>query len=95
MLAEKWRPFGETIFTTMTQMARRCGAIDLGQGYPNFDGPEWVKEAAAAAINAGENQYPQGIGVARLRNAVAASTLEEWGFQSVPARPGHGIHHAY
>lgn len=84
MLAEKWRPFGETIFTTMTQMAHRCGAIDLGQGYPNFDGPEWVKKAAIAAINAGENQYPQGIGVARLREAVAVSTREEWGLEYDP-----------
>jgi N-succinyldiaminopimelate aminotransferase len=84
MLAEKWRPFGETIFTTMTQMARRFGAIDLGQGYPNFDGPEWVKEAAIASIKAGENQYPHGIGVPRLRKAVAASTLEEWGLEYDP-----------
>jgi len=79
MLAARWRPYCETIFTTITTLARECGAIDLGQGYPNFDGPEWVKAAAADAMARGENQYPPGIGIPRLRQAIADSTREEWG----------------
>jgi len=84
MLAAKWRPYGETIFTTMTALARECGALDLSQGYPNFDGPEWIKAAAAEAIAAGENQYPPGIGLPRLRQAIATSTEAEWGLRFDP-----------
>ncbi len=79
MVAEKWRPFGETIFTTMTILARECNALDLSQGYPNFDGPEWIKAAAIEAIEKGENQYPPGIGLPILRRAIADATREEWG----------------
>ncbi len=78
MLAEKWRPFGETIFTTMTRLAHECGAIDLSQGYPNFDGPAWIRKAAAEAMERGKNQYAPGIGIPELREAVARSTQEEW-----------------
>jgi len=83
-LAEKWRPFGETIFTTMTELARSCGALDLSQGYPDFDGPEWVREAAREAIRTGLNQYPPGIGLPELRRAVADSMREEWGLAYDP-----------
>ncbi len=86
MLAEKWRPFGETIFTTMTSLAREHGAIDLGQGYPNFDGPEWVKAAAAGAMAKGHNQYPPGIGLPELRQAISGSTEEEWGLEYDPVK---------
>ncbi len=86
MLAEKWRPFGETIFTTMTDLARECRALDLSQGYPNFDGPEWIKEAAMDAIRSGDNQYPPGIGLPRLRRAIARSTREEWELEYDPDR---------
>lgn len=78
MLAEKWRPFGETIFTTMTRLANECRAIDLSQGYPNFDGPAWIRQAAAEAIERGKNQYAPGIGIPELREAIQRSTLEEW-----------------
>ena len=50
------RPFGNTIFSTMTQLAMRHGAVNLGQGFPDFDGPAHVKQAAIAAIEAGHSQ---------------------------------------
>ncbi len=65
-------PFGQTIFTEMTRLATEHGAINLGQGYPNFDGPEFVREAAAEAIAAGHNQYAPSGGVPALTGAVAA-----------------------
>jgi N-succinyldiaminopimelate aminotransferase len=61
---------GTTIFTEMTALAARTGAINLGQGFPDTDGPRQAIEAAIAALNAGENQYPPLPGVPSLREAV-------------------------
>ncbi|KNA05988.1 hypothetical protein SOVF_185260 [Spinacia oleracea] len=55
----------------MSQLAIKHGAINLGQGSPNFDGPEFVKEAAIQAINDGKNQYARGYGVSDLNSAIA------------------------
>jgi len=63
--------FGETIFAEMSALAARTGAVNLGQGFPDTDGPSEVAEAAIAAIRAGENQYPPGLGIAPLRQAIA------------------------
>jgi N-succinyldiaminopimelate aminotransferase len=63
--------FGTTIFAEMSALAERTGAINLGQGFPDTDGPSEVAEAAIEAIRAGYNQYPPGIGYPALRNAVA------------------------
>ena len=63
--------FGETVFTGITELARIHGAVDLGQGYPNFDGPEFVKEAATEAIRAGHNQYARMYGEPVLNEAIA------------------------
>ncbi len=63
--------FGETVFTGITELARAHGAVDLGQGYPNFDGPDFVKEAAVAAIGAGHNQYARMYGEPILNEAIA------------------------
>ncbi|NND02723.1 MAG: aminotransferase, partial [Acidimicrobiia bacterium] len=52
-------PFGETIFTTITALAQKHDAINLGQGFPNFDGPQFVKDAAERAMRDGANQYPR------------------------------------
>src|SRR6478672_13934948 len=72
-LVERLRPFGTTIFAEMSALAIETGAINLGQGFPDTDGPAVVKQAAIDAINEGRgNQYPPGIGVAELRHAVAA-----------------------
>jgi N-succinyldiaminopimelate aminotransferase len=64
--------FGTTIFSEMSALAVATGAINLGQGFPDTDGPAEVAEAAIAAIRAGHNQYPPGPGIPELRQAVAA-----------------------
>lgn len=71
-VAKRLQPFGETIFTTITQLAVAHDAINLGQGFPNFDGPDFVKDAAAEAIDRGENQYPRSFGIGPLVEAIAA-----------------------
>jgi len=60
-----------TIFTVMSALAAEHGAINLGQGFPDVDGPEELRRAAAAAILAGPNQYPPMMGLPALREAVA------------------------
>ena len=71
-LVERLRPFGTTIFAEMSALAVETGAINLGQGFPDTDGPDVVKQAAVDAINAGHNQYPPGIGIPELRAAIRA-----------------------
>jgi N-succinyldiaminopimelate aminotransferase len=71
-LVERMQGFGTTIFAEMSALAVATGAINLGQGFPDEDGPEAVRDAAVAAIREGRNQYPPGIGVPELRHAVAA-----------------------
>ena len=63
---------GTTIFTEMTALAVRTGAINLGQGFPDTDGPVAVIEAAVAALRGGENQYAPLPGVPALREAIFA-----------------------
>ncbi|WUD74512.1 pyridoxal phosphate-dependent aminotransferase [Streptomyces sp. NBC_00510] len=68
--------FGTTIFAEMSALAVRTGAINLGQGFPDTDGPEEVREAAVRALRDGRgNQYPPGPGVPELRRAVAEHQL--------------------
>jgi N-succinyldiaminopimelate aminotransferase len=64
-----------TIFAEMSALAARTGAINLGQGFPDVDGPASVAQAAADAIAGGANQYPPGPGIAELREALAAAVL--------------------
>jgi N-succinyldiaminopimelate aminotransferase len=63
--------FGTTIFAEMTALAVSTGAINLGQGFPDTDGPKEIADAAIDAIRAGHNQYPPGIGIPELRHAIA------------------------
>jgi N-succinyldiaminopimelate aminotransferase len=67
------RPFGTSIFTEMTVLAQQHGAINLSQGFPDFDGPDEVKRAAADAIFKGPNQYSPSTGQPILRQAIAES----------------------
>ena len=60
-----------TIFEVMSRLAIEQKAINLGQGFPDVDGPEDVRRAAADALMAGPNQYPPMMGVPELRQAVA------------------------
>ncbi|MGH2945912.1 MAG: pyridoxal phosphate-dependent aminotransferase [Solirubrobacteraceae bacterium] len=71
-MASRLAGFGTTIFTEMSALAERTGAINLGQGFPDEDGPAEVLEAAAAAMRAGHNQYAALAGVPALRSAIAA-----------------------
>ena len=72
MIASRLSGFGTTIFTEMSALAERTGAINLGQGFPDEDGPPEVLEAAEAALRAGHNQYAPLGGVGALREAIAA-----------------------
>ena len=72
---------GTTIFTTMTALAQATGAINLGQGYPDFDGPPALIEAAVEALRGGENQYAPLAGVPALRAAIAAHQLRRYGLR--------------
>lgn len=67
----KWDRFGTSIFSVMTQKALASGAVNLAQGFPDFDGPDAVKDAAIAAIRAGKNQYAPATGLPELRAALA------------------------
>lgn len=71
MVASRLAPFGSTVFTEITAMARQHDAIDLGQGYPTWEGPDFVKIAAAHAIWNRPNQYPPSMGIPELREAIA------------------------
>jgi N-succinyldiaminopimelate aminotransferase len=72
-LVARMREFGTTIFAEMSALAVRTGAVNLGQGFPDTDGPPEVLAAAVAAIQDGRhNQYPPGIGIPELRQAIAA-----------------------
>jgi N-succinyldiaminopimelate aminotransferase len=72
VIASRLAGFGTTIFTEMSALAERTGAINLGQGFPDEDGPAEVLEAASAAMRAGHNQYAPLAGVPALRAAIAA-----------------------
>ncbi|UOR01111.1 aminotransferase class I/II-fold pyridoxal phosphate-dependent enzyme [Leucobacter allii] len=74
-----------TIFAEMTALAQASGAANLGQGFPDEDGPAWIREAAIAAIREGANQYPPGRGIAELREAVAAHQRRHYGIELDPA----------
>ena len=76
---------GTTIFTVMSALATEHGAINLGQGFPDYDGPSDVIHAAAAALLDGRNQYPPMTGSPELRQAVAAANRRFYGIEVDPA----------
>ncbi|MGW1248192.1 pyridoxal phosphate-dependent aminotransferase [Streptomyces sp. NPDC002535] len=77
--------FGTTIFAEMSQLAARTGAINLGQGFPDTDGPEEIREAAVRALRDGRgNQYPPGTGVPELRAAIADHQRDRYGIDLDP-----------
>jgi N-succinyldiaminopimelate aminotransferase len=73
-----------TVFARMTALAARTGAINLGQGYPDADGPADVLERAVEAIRTGHNQYAPGPGIAALRRAVADHQARHYGLDVDP-----------
>lgn len=70
--AARFRPYGTTIFAEMTTLANRHGAVNLAQGFPDFDGPDLAKSAAARAMSDGHNQYGRMQGVPELNAAIVA-----------------------
>ncbi|MBY8874095.1 pyridoxal phosphate-dependent aminotransferase [Micromonospora sp. PLK6-60] len=83
-LVARMRPFGTTIFAEMSALAVRTGAVNLGQGFPDTDGPPEMLAAAAEALRGGRNQYPPGPGVPELRAAIAAHQDRFWGLTYDP-----------
>jgi N-succinyldiaminopimelate aminotransferase len=78
-LVSRMQGFGTTIFAEMSARAVETGSINLGQGFPDTDGPQEVLDAAVAAIRAGHNQYPPGTGIPELRAAIAAHQRHWYG----------------
>lgn len=85
LLNRRLAEFGTTIFAEMSALAVATGAINLGQGFPDTDGPEEIREAAVRALRAGHgNQYPPGPGIPRLRTAIAEHQLRRYGLSFDP-----------
>ena len=78
-LVERMRGFGTTIFAEMSALAVRTGSVNLGQGFPDTDGPAELLAAAAEAIRTGHNQYPPGPGVPELRHAISRHQQRHYG----------------
>jgi N-succinyldiaminopimelate aminotransferase len=78
------RPFGTTIFTEMSALALSTGSINLGQGFPDTDGPPEMLAAAAEALRGGANQYPPLPGIPALRAAITAHEQRFWGLTRDP-----------
>jgi N-succinyldiaminopimelate aminotransferase len=83
-LTAKLQGFGTTIFAEMSALATATGSVNLGQGFPDTDGPREVLDAAIAAINGGLNQYPPGPGMLVLRDAIAAHQRRFYGLEYDP-----------
>ncbi len=79
---DRLTPFGTTIFAEMSRLAAKHGAVNLGQGFPDFEGPDWLKEAAARALRDHSNQYAPTTGLPVLTTAVA---------DRCAARTGHSV----
>ncbi|SDQ66545.1 succinyldiaminopimelate aminotransferase apoenzyme [Quadrisphaera sp. DSM 44207] len=83
-LTARMQPYTSTVFAEMSALAARTGAINLGQGFPDTDGPASLLQDAVAAIRGGANQYPPGAGVPALREAVAAHQRRFYGLEVDP-----------
>src|SRR5438105_1532364 len=77
-LASRLTGFGTTIFTEMTRLAEERSAINLAQGFPDFDGPGFAKEAAIAAIREGRGQYARMSGIPEIHRALSAKYRRDW-----------------
>ncbi|MCA2318803.1 pyridoxal phosphate-dependent aminotransferase [Mycobacterium intracellulare] len=84
MTVSRLRPYATTVFAEMSALATRIGAVNLGQGFPDEDGPPAMLKAAQEAIADGVNQYPPGIGIAPLRYAIAAQRHRQYGIEYDP-----------
>jgi N-succinyldiaminopimelate aminotransferase len=84
MTVSRLQPYAVTIFAEMSALAARIGAVNLGQGFPDEDGPPAMLKTAENAIAEGINQYPPGLGVAELRQAIAAQRMRHFGTEYDP-----------
>ena len=84
MTVERLRPYSVNVFAAMSALATEVGAVNLGQGFPDEDGPAAMLEVARQAISDGINQYPPGPGIAPLRQAIAAQRDRRYGQQFNP-----------
>jgi len=87
-LVARMQGFGTTIFAEMSALALSTGAINLGQGFPDTDGPREMLDAAIDAISSGRNQYPPGAGVPELLTAIAEHQRR---FYGLSVDPGHEV----
>jgi len=78
MTVERLRPYSVNVFAAMSALAAEVGAVNLGQGFPDEDGPPAMLETARRAISDGVNQYPPGPGIAALRQAIAAQRARRY-----------------
>ncbi|MDQ1626937.1 MAG: N-succinyldiaminopimelate aminotransferase [Actinomycetota bacterium] len=83
--ATRLQGLGTTIFAEMSALALATGSVNLGQGFPDTDGPEEIAEAAVRAIRDGHNQYPPGPGIPDLRAAIAEHQERFYGLVLDPA----------
>jgi N-succinyldiaminopimelate aminotransferase len=83
-LASRLAGFGASIFAEMTALAVSTGSVNLGQGFPDYDGPHEVLRIAREQIAAGANQYPPGTGIADLRQAISEHQQRFWGLRHDP-----------
>jgi N-succinyldiaminopimelate aminotransferase len=83
-LVERMQEFGTTIFAEMSALALSTNSVNLGQGFPDTDGPAELLADAVAAIQTGHNQYPPGPGIAPLRQAIAAHQRARYGLHFDP-----------
>jgi len=86
VLTSRMRGFGTSVFAEFTRLALEHRAVNLGQGYPDFDGPAFAKEAAIEAIRDGHNQYDRMTGLRALAEAVAAHQRRFYGLDYDPER---------
>jgi N-succinyldiaminopimelate aminotransferase len=84
MTVSRLRPYATTVFAEMSALAARIGAVNLGQGFPDEDGPPAMLQAAQDAIADGVNQYPPGLGILPLREAIAAHRKRHFGIEYDP-----------
>lgn len=83
-VSSRLRPFGASVFTEMSLLARKHQAVNLGQGFPDFDGPEFVKEAAIRAIRDGHGQYTRAFGAPETNQAIAERFARDSGLRFDP-----------
>ena len=84
MTVSRLQPYAVTIFAEMSALAAKIGAVNLGQGFPDEDGPTQMLKVAQDAIAGGVNQYPPGLGIPELRSAIAAQRRRRYGIEYDP-----------